>query len=519
MRGQVVGVLEQNHHGRLQFTYDGAWTALPGARPISLSLPFAGSPFDDADVRSFFAGYLPDDPEALRLIGERFGVSSGSLFGLLAAVGRDCAGALAVTVPGEACPDDAHRDPDYEILDVAALADALEELARRPLLAGPDRLRLSLAGVQSKTGVYVTEAGDIALPVHAYPTTHILKPEPHGDFPDLALLEHACLEMARELGLPAARSQLGQAGGRRYLLVERYDRIRGPGARVRRLHQEDFCQALGVPSSTKYEQEGGPGLAACFALCDRLSVPARERLRLLDGVLFNFLVGNADAHGKNFSVLYTESGSELAPLYDLVSTLVYESDPQMRMNTDMAMRIGQRYDASLVLPGDWQQLAKAAGFRWTALRDRLDQMSRRLPAAAIHVERALVEGAMETPLLHRAIDLILARCEHVRETHGLDPVAVEGLPARIRDATGHAIEPLQELRHRFDRQVRERLGTWAEERRRAQLAGRTDEVARLRRLHDAVVLAHAAWTAGTASVEQRDLLRRELGTLPDTTAS
>lgn len=519
MDGKVVGVLEQSPHGRLQFTYDAAWTALPGVRPISLSLPFAGSPFDDADVRSFFAGYLPDDPEALRLIGERFGVSSGSLFGLLAAVGRDCAGALAVTAPDEACPNDADRDPAFSILDVAALADVLEELARRPLLAGPDRLRLSLAGVQSKTGVYVTEAGDIALPVDAYPTTHILKPEPHGDFPDLALLEHACLEMARELGLPAVRSRIGQAGGRRYLLVERYDRIRGPGGRVRRLHQEDFCQALGVPGSSKYEQDGGPGLAACFALCDRLSVPGRQRLRLLDAVLFNFLVGNADAHAKNFSVLYTEAGSELAPLYDLVSTLVYEADPQMRMNTDMAMRIGRRYDARLVLPSDWQHLASATGFRWTAMRDRLEDMSRRLPAAAIHVERALVAGAAATPLLHRAIDLLLARCEHVRESHGLDPVAVEALPARMRDGAGQVIEPILELRHRFDRKVRERLGTWAEERRRARLAGLMDEVARLRMLHDAVARAHAAWTAGTASAEQRDLLRQQLGALPDDAVS
>jgi len=146
------------------------------------------------------------------------------------------------------------------------------------------------------------------------------------------------MQLAAAVGLDVAPVEARSANGRPFLLVERYDRGCDADAGVHRIHQEDFCQALGVPPETKYASEGGPNFKDCFELLRRVSEqPRTEILKLLDAAFFNLIVGNADAHGKNFSILYDEEGSRMAPLYDLLSTVAYPD-----LSPKMAMRIGKR---------------------------------------------------------------------------------------------------------------------------------------------------------------------------------
>ncbi|HEU5020637.1 MAG TPA: HipA domain-containing protein, partial [Bryobacteraceae bacterium] len=187
--------------------------------------------------------------------------------------------------------------------------------------------------------------------------------------------------LAAAAGLPAAAVETRCVNGLDFLLVERYDRRHPTPAAVERLHQEDFCQALGIVPEQKYQKEGGPSLKRCFALLrDVSSAPVIDLARLLDAVIFNYLAGNNDAHGKNFSFVYYGAGEDrqtrLAPLYDIVSTIYYPE-----LSPDMAMRIGDQYSSENVTPKDFEQLAADARLAKPLVRARLLEMTERVLAA------------------------------------------------------------------------------------------------------------------------------------------
>ncbi len=173
-----------------------------------------------------------------------------------------------------------------------------------------------------------------------------------------------------------------------FLLIERYDRIlkrdEKTGAEIlTRIHQEDFCQALGVVPERKYQAEGGPSLKECFALVREVSsAPVLDLNALLDAVIFNFLIGNNDAHGKNFSLLYNERQTRLAPLYDVLSTVYYPE-----LSSRMAMKIGGQFDAKKVRPRDFEAMAEDAGLARPMVRHRVRELTdlviSQLPAVAM----------------------------------------------------------------------------------------------------------------------------------------
>jgi serine/threonine-protein kinase HipA len=234
------------------------------------------------------------------------------------------------------------RQSGYRNLSDEALTTILKELPRRPLLVGEEGIRLSLAGAQDKLAVRL-EGDAIRLPLGGAPSTHILQPNVER-FEGVVFNEAFCMRLAAAADLPAAAMETREAGGVSCLLVERGDRRHRPAPdgtpMVGRLHQEDFCQALGIVS----EQKGGPSLKQSFALLrDVSSVPAIDVSRLLNNVVFNYLVGNNDGHGRNFSLVYQSAGVgeleiRLSPLYDVVSTMYYPEPSR-----DMAMRIGEQY--------------------------------------------------------------------------------------------------------------------------------------------------------------------------------
>ncbi len=405
LQGKVAGTLRQEDSGRLTFTYDGGYLNRPRAQPLSLSLPLQEEPFDDRQARPFLAGLLPDDHARERL-ARYLGVSRRNDFALLAEVGGECAGAVAF-YPPDTDPPPAGQG-DLTPLDDTALATLLRDLPRRPLHAGGE-MRLSLAGAQDKMAL-VLVGGVFNLPRGDHPTTHILKPAIE-QFADTVSNEYFCMRLAARLGLEVPAVEVGRAEDVPFLIIERYDRVGGEGSEPRRMHQEDFCQALAIPPEHKYQGEGGPSLAQCFELLNACARPVLDRLELLRRVFFNYLIGNADAHGKNFALLYKPKGITLAPAYDLLCTTIYSD------HTDrMAMKIGRKNRFPEVLPRHWDTFARDAGLAPPQVRRDLLAMAERLPTEAHHLSdelQPLSRDAMHSMFVQITRD-IAKRAESVK---------------------------------------------------------------------------------------------------------
>ena len=391
--GRVVGQLTQNQHGELGFVYSPEWLGDDDAPPLSASLPKQAEPFSRRECRPFFGGLLPEESQR-DAAAQALGVSRGNDFALLDRLGGDVAGALQLLPPGElpATPDP-NQSPVP--LDEAGLIRVLDALPVRPLLAGEEGLRLSLAGAQSKVPVVLVD-GAVALPAPGQPTTHILKP-PIARFSGTTENEALVMRLAAVIGLDVAAVEPRVVRDRTFLLVERYDRFRGEDGLVRRIHQEDFCQALGVPTETKYASEGGPTFKDCFALLRRVAArPAVDVLKLLDSVIFNLIVGNADAHGKNFSILYDRDGPRLASLYDLLATVAYPE-----LSPKLAMRIGKRATLGEMDAKGWSAFAADAGVGLPLIRRRVSEISQAVIARADDVAGEVMRAGLDETALSR----------------------------------------------------------------------------------------------------------------------
>jgi len=385
--GRLVGHLKQNEHGDLGFVYAASWLDDAGAPALSVSLPRREKPFSRRECRPFFSGLLPEQDQR-EAAAQALGVSAANDFALLDHLGGDVAGALQLLPPAAepAVADPARRPVP---LDDEGIIELLDTLPRRPFLVGAEGLRLSLAGAQAKMPVVLVD-GKVALPVAGQPTTHILKP-PITRFAALTGNEAFVMRLAAAVGLEAAAVEPRIVRGRAFLLVERYDRAAGADGVVRRIHQEDFCQALGVPPERKYAAEGGPTFRDGFALLRRVStIPAVDVLALVDAAIFNAMVGNADAHGKNFSLLHDGDRPRLAPLYDLVSTAVYPE-----LSPRFAMKIGGRATLGELDARAWRGFAADAGVSLPRVRQRVQELGEAIAGHGVAVAADLVALGLE----------------------------------------------------------------------------------------------------------------------------
>lgn len=377
---QLVGTIELERNERMGFAYSDDWLGSPDAFPISLSLPLRAELYRE-EAHSFFANLLPEADVRTRLC-QRLKVTPGNDFELLRLIGGECAGALTL---GAAPPADDDSAANYR--PIAAEQLRLWSLANAPdvfsSVVGRDGVRLSLAGAQDKLPVRL-EGTLASLPLGPAPSTHLLK-FASAHFKHLP--ENECLLglIAGKLGLPVPPTELWRPeGGGTILVVERYDRRR-EGTKIVRLHQEDFCQALGRSPLRKYQKEGGPGPADLAAVLRRhVSLPVVDLRLLVSWGLFNWLFGNADAHAKNASLLLSPTGGvRLAPFYDLVCTRVYKS-----LDRHLAMSFGAQFDPGQVLRRDLEDYARElqVGPRlvWGALEEQLDQ-------AELAIEQASAE--------------------------------------------------------------------------------------------------------------------------------
>lgn len=401
--GHLVGQLTQDKHGELGFAYAPAWLDDEQAQPLSASLPKRAEPFSRRESRPFFGGLLPEESQR-DAAAHALGVSRANDFALLDRLGGDVAGALQLLPPGEG-PTAPAPDQRPIPLDDAGLIRVLDALPVRPLLAGEEGLRLSLAGAQSKVPVVLVD-GVVALPAPGQPTTHILKP-PISRFAATTENEAFVMRLAAAIGLDVAPVEARIVQDRTFLLVQRYDRVIGDDGFVRRIHQEDFCQALGVPPETKYASEGGPTFRECFALLRRVAErPAVDVLKLLDAVIFNVIAGNADAHGKNFSILYDAEGPRLAPLYDLLATVAYPD-----FSPKFAMKIGKRATLAELDAKGWAAFATDAGLGLPLVRRRVAEMSKGVHDKATGVAAELSRPGLDRTAIEKVADMVRDRAE------------------------------------------------------------------------------------------------------------
>ena len=359
-------------------SYTGAWLAAPDRFPVSLSMPLQTAPFGSERVLPWLMNLLPEG-EPFRAMTRAVGVAPEDALGLIAETGNDLAGALSIT------PQQPRGEPGYRpIPDADALERIIEELPARPFLIGEEGVSMSLAGAQDKLPVALID-GQITVPINGAPSTHILKPD-NPRLPASVQNEALCMVLARRIGLEVAPVTTGIAGGRSYLLVDRYDRA-GTGHEVHRLHQEDFCQALARPPAAKYEFNGtgtrGPSIADLFALV-RQHMTARDITRLLDAVILNIAIGNVDSHAKNYSILLGPGAPQLAPLYDLMSGLAWPNITQNHAQTIGGQRRGRH-----IYGRHWRRMAEVAGLAARGTIQRVEQVTtrllRELPAAVEEV--------------------------------------------------------------------------------------------------------------------------------------
>ena len=399
-RDAKAGVLGRLDDGLLTFAYDGAFLLDQRARAISFSMPLQEEPFGDQVVRPFFSGLLPDEGARQRLAGA-LGLSADNAFGLLEVIGGECAGALSL-YPTGTVPEPSGQS-HAEILNPERLDEILSRLRTRPLLGGDEGIRLSLAGAQDKLAVIV-DGDTIALARDGQPTTHILKPVIQA-LEGTVENEYFCMRLAARLKLPVPHVEIRLDGETAFLLVERYDRTKAADGIIERLHQEDFCQALIVPPELKYEAEGGPGTERSLGLIDRACAkPVVDQLQFIRMLIFHYLVGNADAHGKNYALLYGSDTPELAPIYDVVCTAVYP-----RLSKRLAMKIGDRDVPDTIQLKHWTTLVPETKSSQRILVRDLAQMAERIVIEADALVAELAEEGIRHPILVAICKVISSR--------------------------------------------------------------------------------------------------------------
>ena len=434
MDGRQMGHLTQKQ-GRLAFTYSDDWRGADGAYPLSTSMPLISKDHGHKEITAFLWGLLPDNEQVLQRWARTFQVSARNPFALLSHVGEDCAGAVQFVTEERATAF--LKETGENAVEWLTEKDIGRRLTALKQDAGAGRTprdtgQFSLAGAQPKTALYF-DGKKWGIPHGRMPTTHILKP-PTDEFDGFAENEHLCLQLAAALGLQTARSTVQMFDGANAIVIERYDRrrvtdivserlraaekaelqasaatdagdiifadtlfrqasnLREQGrmlyetspVSVLRAHQEDFCQALSILPSNKYQTEGGPGptemVAHLRTHAARPEDSARDVIRLVDAQIFNWLIGGTDAHGKNYSILIGASGRiRLAPLYDIASILAYPDKDPKKFN--LAMKIGDEYRLSKITGSEWLKFATANKLDQDLILERIRFLGKALPDA------------------------------------------------------------------------------------------------------------------------------------------
>ncbi|MBE6372135.1 MAG: type II toxin-antitoxin system HipA family toxin [Lentisphaerae bacterium] len=370
--GKRVGVLESDR-GKLTFHYLPEYLRKTNAAAISYSLPLQSEPFDPAVTGVFFDNLLPPDVVRKRL-GKILHLSRHNIFGFLKAIGGDCAGAIAL-YPPSGTETAGTSAPTFRKLSDEEAAQILMDLPKRPLNLGKEEgFRISGTGAQDKL-IACVKKGKILLPLFGAPSTHIIKP-PVAAYHDSVFNEFFCMRLAQTMGLPAPECEILTLKDVPYYCVTRFDRQTADG-QISRLHQEDFCQLFSVDPEKKYENEGGPTIPQCFRLIRKMRLGTAGQVDFLRRIIFNVLIGNGDAHAKNFSVLYRGKNIRLAPVYDLLCTEIYDS-----LAHETAMSIGGETSFAGITRESFSQMARECKIRSDLVMTLIDEMLEKITPAS-----------------------------------------------------------------------------------------------------------------------------------------
>lgn len=412
--GRLCGRIEQSASGNITFRYDRAYREADDPTPMSLSMPLAASIHKKRAILPFLQGLLPDSDEALRAMARRFAVSSSSPFALLEHVGSEVAGAVQIVKAGEQAPDEIHTRTQVHPVSSGEVGTMLEHVVSEYAEGTPysDTVgRFSLAGAQPKIALHRLLDGGWGVPEDATPTTHILKPAA-GPIRRIDVVEQLTMHAADYLGHDVAKSELLTIDGWDVFVTERYDRALVDG-RWRRLHQEDFCQALSVSPNKKYQhRDGGPGLADIARLIRSLPFETDRREvgeRFYRAFIFNVVAGCTDAHAKNYSMLLDGASVRLAPLYDLATYAPYwdgiaRLDSAMnvsgeyslnRIGVDMLVSAGRQFGVTSDAAGIVDETRRGIREAFESARASLNDRS----AGVLKVADELLSGLLRLPLV------------------------------------------------------------------------------------------------------------------------
>lgn len=398
LNARLVGRLNRQSSGAIDFQYDPSWLAWEHALPVSLSLPLREDRYVGAPVIAVFENLLPDSDATRRRMAERVQAQGVDAYSLLAAVGRDCVGALQFLPYG--CEPGPAGLVEGRPVDDREIGRLLENLASAPLgLGEDDDFRISIAGAQEKTAL-LHWRGRWHKPRGTAATTHILKPQmgrlPNGiDLSCSVENEFLCLRLTAALGIPSASAAIEEFAGRRVLVVERFDRRWTQDGRLLRVPQEDCCQALSVPPARKYEADGGPGIPALLNLMQGSDEPEADQAMLMKAIIAFWLIGATDGHAKNFSIFLSPEGRfRLTPLYDVLTAQPSVDAGQIRRNKmKLAMAVGdsRHYIIQTIAPRHFVETGAKAGIGASVVRALFDDLLARAPSALDQVAAGLPE--------------------------------------------------------------------------------------------------------------------------------
>ncbi len=408
LNNRLVGRLLKEAAGAISFTYHPDWLAFPSAIPVSLSLPLRETPFIGAPVLAVFENLLPDSEPSRRRVAEKVGAHGTDAYSLLAVIGRDCVGAL------QFLPEGQQPTPTgiitAEALTEDEIAATINNLARAPLgLDADDDFRISVAGAQEKTALLYHD-GQWKKPTGTTPTTHIFKPQigqlPQGiDLSNSVENEFYCLKLLEQFGLQTNACTMDIFGDRKVLIIERFDRHWLGNNRLIRLPQEDICQALSIPPSLKYQNQGGPGIVSILKLLQASDTPEKDQQDFLKAQILFWLIGATDGHGKNFSIFLTPGGKfRMTPFYDVLTaqpSLIAGQIQPKQMKLAMSVGSNNHYRMSEIVGRHVLQSGLAGGMPQAVIRRLIDEVIAQAPKAFGALEAILPNGF--PPEIHDAV--------------------------------------------------------------------------------------------------------------------
>lgn len=415
--GSMVGELSEDQGGVLSFSYSATWIENQNAVELSPDMPVSADLFTGGVVELFFENLLPEG-EVLNFISASLHISKGNVFGLLERFGGDTAGKFSI-LPENILPTQNHR---YLPVTVEGILELFDKTMGVPFNIRGEESRMSISGAQDKMTVFIDGNKSMFIPLGDSPSSHIIKPSIVGrhNINNTAINESFVMDIAKKIGFNVAGSYYSPELSA--IIVTRYDREFDNEGRLRRVHQVDLCQALGVPSKRKYESEGGPSLKQCFdAVMKNSAQPILDKKCMIEWVVFNFLVGNMDGHAKNLSLLTsnpvgplqhdTSTKTKLAPFYDMVSTAIYPS-----LSQKFAFKIGGENRPRWIGPRHWVRFAEEINVNeknvFEIINDIVSKVNAVLPSSMQELKAVCNQSELKT--LGDINDFIMASSKQLR---------------------------------------------------------------------------------------------------------